>query len=243
MIILTTQHDLNEFLYKTDCHNGCLADTGFLYGVSYDDDRIHIKANQVLDLFSDYKIPLYSNVISRMEFADLIFRKILTLGAVDFFESYSKDLLSHSLFNLLKDIRDKNSSGFKNKISYKLDESRIKRLRSELNLKPESYDWTKFCTNYVGQLFENEWTILEEELGLNFVETLENQTSEFITKPLVWKEMVSLMGQYGLRSPDAMILNMFVNSTFKILITTDSDFLYLSKDPIFNTKEKAIYLL
>lgn len=88
----------------------------------------------------------------------------------------------------------------------------------------------------------NEWKLLEEEYGLNFVEVLENQTSLQIPKPLLWQDMVYLMGKNGLRAADAMTANLYSKSIFKLLISSDSDFNNLQIDEL-NPDEKYVFLL
>lgn len=90
----------------------------------------------------------------------------------------------------------------------------------------------------------NEWILIEQEMGLNFIEVMEGRTSEEITSPLRWKDMVELMGDYGLRGPDAMILNLFAKSKFQVLITADSDFASCLSDPALSLGvNKAIFYL
>mgnify|MGYP001212073128 FL=1 len=199
MLVLKTANDLTQYLETYDGNAGCFADTSFLYAVSYQDDRLYNSASQVLDILADHEIPIYSNVISRMEFIDLIFRKQVTLGAIQLFGSLKSNTVPKNLFNLLKDIRDKDTASQRENKSYKIDEGRLKRLRKELSLALEDMSWKTFCKTYVGKMLVNEWTIMEEEIGLNFVEVMEGGTSEEITSPLHWADMVELMGEHGLR--------------------------------------------
>jgi hypothetical protein len=75
MKVLKGVEKLSSYLEKHDCRIGCFADTGFLYAVSYQDDRLYNVASQVHDILAEREIAIYTNVISRMEFVDLIFRK------------------------------------------------------------------------------------------------------------------------------------------------------------------------
>ncbi len=67
MKILRSLDDLSNYLKSVDCTVGCLADTGFLYGLAYSDDRLFDTASDIQDMISEFKIPIYANVISRME--------------------------------------------------------------------------------------------------------------------------------------------------------------------------------
>lgn len=88
-----------------------------------------------------------------------------------------------------------------------------------------------------------EWKMLEEDLGLNFVEILEGATSEFFSEPLLWNDMVQVMGKNGMRGPDAMILNLFLKSAFPLLITGDGDFESCLKDSGGAAANKAVLFL
>lgn len=54
--------------------------------------------------------------------------------------------------------------------------------------------------------------------------------------------MVQLMGEQGLRGPDAMTLNLFSKGNFPLFITSDGDFEACLSE-IFDSTDKAIYLL
>lgn len=192
MNVLKGVEQFSRYLEKHDCHMGCFADTGFLYAVSYQDDRLYDVASQVHDLLAERKIPIHANVISRMEFVDLIFRKQITFGAIQLFDAVKAGPAPKSLFNLLKNIRDKDTASQKEKKSYKIDEGGV---------------------------------------------------SDEIESPLLWKDMVEVMGEYGLRGPDAMIVNLFSKSKFPVLITADGDFESCLSDPLVSASDKTIFLL
>ncbi|MFN8943287.1 MAG: hypothetical protein ACK5WZ_01530, partial [Pseudobdellovibrionaceae bacterium] len=73
-------------------------------------------------------------------------------------------------------------------------------------------------------VLSSEWLSLEKEFGLSFIEALEGETSDIVTTPLNWSDMVGTMGLYGVRGTDAMILNLFRSCSLNILITSDIDF-------------------
>ncbi|MGK5089650.1 hypothetical protein WDW86_19020 [Bdellovibrionota bacterium FG-2] len=235
MQLLRTPQELSTFLKSTDCKPGCFADTSFLYGVAYQDDRLFDKANDVLDLLSEKSVPIYANVISRMEFVDLILRKELTSACVALFDEFERGPENLELFNILKNIRDRES--------YKINETQIKKLRTLIVELTAGRDWKSFCAKYTGALLVSEWKITEEELGLNFVEILEGATSEIFKEPLLWGDMVRIMGKNGMRGPDAMILNLFLKSNFPLLITGDSDFETCLEDFGECSADKAVLIL
>lgn len=242
MVQLNQLDDLSNYLSTTPVV-GCLADTNFLFGLAYKDDRLFEKANDVHDLLCEYKIPIYINVISRMEFIDLIFRKQVTDGCVQLFnktDQYSKET---PLYRILKDIRDKNTAGKRKNEIYKVDEWRLKQLRKLISDDFGLKDWPDFCATYVGEKLLNEWILIEEDLGLNFIEILEDQTNDLFPKSVYWKDMVKLMGEYGVRGPDAMIYNLFDTGQISLLISGDSDFSTKIQNPLADKNNKAVYIL
>ena len=242
MKVLRTLNDLSEFLRNKGCNPGCFADTGFLYGIAYDDDRLHEKANAVHDQLSENSVPIYANVISRMEFVDLILRKQMTSACISLFGQINRTASNETLFNLLKNIRD-NDTAARGSESYKIGESHFKKLRKLIVAATADIDWKSFCGKYVGTTLLPEWQLLEEDLGLNFVEILEGSVSEVFNEPLLWNDMVQVMGKNGMRGPDAMILNLFLKSKFPLLITGDSDFEDCFEHSVGSTNDKAILIL
>jgi len=235
--------DLITYFEFIDQNKGCFADTGFLYALAYEDDRFFDKANEIFDFLSTQNIPIFVNVISRMEFVDLILRKQITNGAIHFFEKMSPKTNQRELYNLLKNIRDNCTVYKRKKLSYKIDEKRLKNLRHLFESFEGLFGWRVFCQKYSGQFLTNEWKLLEEEFGLNFIEIMEGQTSDIISHPVSWTDMVFLMGEYGIRGPDAMIANLFLKSELELLITTDSDFELLFKRSELVQSNKTVLIL
>lgn len=243
MQVIRGSDALSKFLDSDALSAGCLADTGFLYALAYKDDRLFETANDIHDLLVEHEVPIYSNVISRMELIDLIFRKQVTIGCVQLFESASSHSFHKPIYNTLKDIRDKNTASVKKNESFKVDEGRLKKVRKQLADEYGIADWTDFCAKFVDAKLTNEWTSIEQDLGLNFIEVMDGQESDLFNQPLRWSEMVALMGQKGLRGPDAMIANLFDKSKFELLITSDSDFENCFADQLQVPSSKYILVL
>jgi hypothetical protein len=176
-----------------------------------------------------------------MEFVDLILRKQITKGCIKLFEKIERGVHNQELFNLLKNIRDNNTAAERNKESFKIGEGQIKKLRKLIVDSTAGTDWKNFCAEYTHSVLVPEWKLLEDELGLNFIEILEGETSELFKEPLRWSDMVQIMGQHGMRGPDAMIMNLFQKSSFPLLITGDSDFENCFEDS--KTLSKAVFIL
>ncbi len=243
MQVLRGVGDLTHYLASNSCQPGCFADTGFLYGLAYDDDRLFNQANDIHDILADASIPIFANVISRLELIDLIFRKQVTNGCIQIFNKSKDSFNNTDVFNALKYIRDKDTEAKRKKESYKIDERRLKILRKNIDAAFGVKDWREFCSRYIGTMLEKEWTMLEQEFGLNFVEILEGETSPLFNTPLYWTDMVQIMSEHGQRGPDAMIINLFARSKFPLLITSDSDLETCFTDPLLNYSNKAILFL
>lgn len=242
MQILKTVDELKQFFKKVDRYD-CLADTSFLYALSYDDDQYYKRANEILDLFAENEISIYANVISRMEFVDLIFRKQVTRGCIQLFNSVQSANPGTAIFKLLKNIRDKDTEEKRKNKSYKVTERRLKDLREVIGGSYGISNWKDFCKKFVGSMLASEWSLLEDDLGLNYIGTLEGQSSDLLNAPLKWPDMVQIMGENGVRGPDAMIVNVFMKSKLPLLVTSDRDFEDCFSDPMDQRLDKAIYLL
>jgi predicted nucleic acid-binding protein len=243
MKTLNSREELSGFLQELAEPPLCLADTGFLYALAYDDDRLFKKATDIFELLCEHQIEIYANVVSRMEFVDLIFRKQVTQGCIELFNTIKSSHQNESLLNLLKDIRDKDTAARRQNQSYKIDERRLKKLRETIGRHGVA-EWQLFCKKFVGNMLVSEWTMIEKELGLNFIEIMDGNVSEYFTSPLKWTDMVKLMGGQGLRGPDAMILNLFTRSKIQVLITADSDFQPCFSKPLdIPSEAKAIFCL
>ncbi len=242
MKILRGIDQLKEFIAQEDCSDGCLADTGFLYGSSYTDDRVYKQALETSIILEENNISIHTNVIGRMEFVDLVFRKQLTLGAISIFSAMNPQSAHKSLYDYLKKIRDEDTAAKRQKQSFKIGENQLKKLRRKLEEVAGPAGWLNFCSKYAGQMLINEWTILEDDLGLYFIEVMEGQTSSLVPNPLHWRDMVQTMGELGMRGPDAMIINLFKACSLNLLITADKDFDLFGFDDV-SLKDKAILIL
>lgn len=243
MRVFRELEDLSKYVGQFHSSLGCFADSGFLYALSYDDDQYYERALDIYDLISDGNLPIYANVISRMEFIDLVFRKQVTLGAIQLLDSLGPESFNTPLYRLLRNIRDQNTAvRNKSNQSFKIGEKHLKELRQRLNEYGDSKNWLDFCDEYVGSMLKNEWKILEEELGLRFLEIMEGQLGPLFNKPVSWSDMVDLMAEKGIRGPDAMIVNLFSKSKLPLLVTTDGD-LEESLDGNPQGYQKAIFVL
>ena len=222
---------------------GILADTAFLYALSDTEDRLNKSAMKVQECLEIYNVPVFANVISRMEFIDLLFRKQITADAIEVFHQLDPKSENKNLYNFLKSIRDENTAFKRDGQSYKVNEGKLKKLKFHISSEADLKSWKDFCLKYLGETFSNDWQVFEQEIGLNFVEVLEGSISEIISEPLHWVDMVKVMGQEGIRGPDAMIVNLFLKSRFPLLITSDKDIAHTFDGTKLECQSKTIIYL
>ena len=163
--------------------------------------------------------------------------------AIQTFKDLELNTVHRNLFSLLKNIRDDNTAQLRDGQSYKISEARLKKLRESLKHAVGHTGWKKFCKQFAGNLLLNEWQLQEQELGLYFIEAMEGQTTDIISKPLHWFDMVQIISEEGIRGPDAMISNIFIKSTLPLLITTDKDIAYAFRNENPEYSLKTILLL
>jgi len=240
MRVLRTITELKEYLRDSNHFPGCFADSGFLYALAFQDDSRFDRANDVLEVLAETKFSIYANVIVRMEFIDLLFRKQVTLGCVQLLPVVEQHARNKALFRVLRNIRDQNTASFRVGVSFKVGERQLKDLKRLMDEFGVETDWTDFCSNYVGSMLKTEWQMLEEDFDLRFVELLEGQVTELFNQPLTWSDMVDVMADKGLRGPDAMIANMYARSRFPLLVTVDSD---LINPRSFPNESQAVFIL
>lgn len=112
--------------------------------------------------------------------------------------------------------------------SYKLNEGQLKKSRKFLThngTQPEG--WSLFCKKYFSEPFKNEVRILEEDLGLNFIDLKEDEIHPMFNDFLSWSSLEDVVADSGLRCFDSMIVNFFSKSKFSALARGDIDFKYL----------------
>lgn len=132
MQLIRGTDELRVFLKRNGNGVGCLADTGFLYAASFMDDRLYEQSLEIFDLLAEHNASIFVNVIARIEFVDLVFRKMLTNAAVEVSRLITKNLNNADLFNFLRNIRDQDVAHRNKKMSYKMSESTLKELRRRL---------------------------------------------------------------------------------------------------------------
>lgn len=65
------------------------------------------------------------------------------------------------------------------------------------------------------------------KLGVNFFSLRNTDQSDWLEGELKWEDMASILGRFGVGSFDAMIINLFLNSKFSVMITADRNVAYV----------------
>lgn len=213
-----------------DARLGCILDTNILFSASYDVDAFNTEAAEVIDSLADLQIPIYTTHNVRSEFIELHRRVIIPECLVDFLEDLGKELHPELLLKLISmrtQLRKANSEGK----PFRLQDQQIKHFRSALASykKGEIDGWQSFCRNYLHGKIERVWDRAVEEFGLNFIGTRSDENSDVLSGSPGWAGATDLIGRFGIGSADALILDLFFNSRFILLLTSDRDMAYCTE--------------
>lgn len=203
---------------------GCIVDTSILFAVSYPNDAHNTAAAELFDYLAELSIPAFTNVNIRAEFIQNQFQVMVPEGLADFYSAHGKSLSSTVYKKLQSNYTAINEA--KNKgTSYKLTNSKIDDWRSFLRTHSTSNAdaWFDFCQSYINHRIESVWEKTCDEVGVNFLTLRGTDSKSWMIGPIDWKDASFLVGRYGIGSFDAMILNLFLNSHFPILITADKE--------------------
>ena len=223
---------LEELLqHNPNIRNGCILDTNILVSAITPSDQMADVVDELIEELRILKIPAYSNVNIRAEFLE-IQRRILIPECISEFYIKAKshfdfddELLAKmkSVYTSHKDSTDKNKV-------YKFTDDRIKEWRnifSERDFNGQN-GWLYFCENILAPQLTTIWDHLVETCNLNFIKFKEGEDHPLLTTKVSWRGMTQLMGNYGLGSADAMILNLLLSSKIEVVATGDSDIRYMA---------------
>ncbi|MCB9073339.1 MAG: hypothetical protein H6623_06930 [Bdellovibrionaceae bacterium] len=201
---------------------GFFADTTILFSASHPSDIFNTESEKAFEILADYSVPTFASVNVRAEFLENHRRAYIADSLVDFLEDNEKKLAGPLLLKLQthrKSHRKKVDEGR----STKLDLNQIKSFRlalSEFALENRN-GWEILCQDYLKPQLTPVWDETQIEFDLNFISTRANDLSPFLDKLPSWERAVEIMGEYGIASADAMILNMFLCSKIPALLTSD----------------------
>ena len=223
-------------LQNPNMFKGCVVDTSILFALSYPNDSHNDSADQIFEYLQELKIPTFTNVNIRAEFLNLCFQVIVPEGLADLQSNHADNLFSQVLDKKLKSHYVLIHEARKTGISYKMSTKKIEEWKKLLRDNVYSSDgWYQFCHDYIGSRIETTWDDTCKVAGINFLSLRSGETQDWKTGPIDWSDVTHIIGQYGIGSFDAMIINLFLNSHFDFLITADSEIARVVRD-LSNTK-------
>ncbi len=175
---------------------------------------------------SEIGVPVFTNVTIRSEFIELHRRVMIPEGLGDL--ATSGNLIVANLKNELKVVQTQLSKSRIDGKPLKFAARKIAEWREQLSAHQiDGRDgWELFCRDYLQGKIEPIWTDTCSALNVSFVSTRSGESQGWLTSDLSWEQMVGYVGQFGLGSSDAMILNLFMSSSFGGLVTADRDLIY-----------------
>lgn len=208
--------------------NGCLVDTSILFAGSFDLDQFNTEAVEIFDFLGEINVPLFANVNIRAEFIDLHRRVMIPEGLASLFAIEGKTLPTE-LYTQLQSVYSKLNKAKTDGRSYKFNEDNVSEWRRRLRgYEGKDRDgWRMFCQSFLQGKIENIWDEVCELLKINFISLRGGENAEWLENNLSWEDMASIVGEYGIGSFDAMIINLFLNSHFSALITSDKEIAYV----------------
>lgn len=222
----------SEILKTVSSHpkikNGCIVDTNILFAASYTPDFFNRQSEELFEFLAELEIPLYTNINIRSEFINKQRHVMIPEGLSDLYTSNEK-INDRVLYAKLQSNYTRVSESRKTGKPYKLDENQIKswrKLLRERQLKNND-GWMQFCSDYLKGKIEIVWDTACDEFGVNFLSVRENDKPNWLEGDLTWNGMANIIGEYGIASSDAMIINLFLNSNFSAIITADSEIAYV----------------
>jgi hypothetical protein len=207
---------------------GCFVDTSILFAASYPPDEFNTEAEEVFDFQAELNIPVFTNVNVRSEYIDLHRRVMIPDGLGDLYTTYGKSL-DGELYAKLQSINTSLTTARNTGKPFKFDENQIKVWRRTLHsrqLKGKN-GWLQFCADFLQNKIEAVWDKTCDELGVNFFSLRNTDQSDWLASELKWEDMASIVGRFGVGSFDAMIINLFLNSKFSLMVTADRDLAYV----------------
>lgn len=207
-----------------DLEKGCIVDTSILFAVSFPNDAHNTVASELFEYMRELKIPAYTNVNIRAEFIQNQFLVMVPEGLADFYLDYGKELKEVVYKKLQSNYTTVTEA--KNKgISYKFSNAKVSEWRDFLraNSSSEKDAWFTFCHDYINHRIATIWEDTCHEVGINELTLRGSDAKVWMTGPIDWGDVYTIIGNYGIGSFDAMIINLFLNSHFPALITADKE--------------------
>ncbi|MBC7457085.1 MAG: hypothetical protein H7235_02315 [Bdellovibrionaceae bacterium] len=162
----------------------------------------------------------------RAEFLEIHRRIIFTEALIDLFREVDRTLLPTNVSAQLGKWSANNKKRIDEQRSpLRLSEADIKKIKLDLMqiIDVEKNLWASLCENKIGNKLESLWSKTENELGLNFLSTRDEDSSPLFNSSPKWSDAVRLIEKHGLSSSDAMIVNMFFCSSLEAIVSSDQE--------------------
>jgi hypothetical protein len=201
---------------------GVFADTSVIFAATYPPDIFNADCEKAFETLAKFSTPTFASVNVRAEFLENHRRAYIADSLVDFLEDMAS-FLSGPLLLKLQSHKKTHRKNIDEGRSNKLNVDQIKIFRRELRqftwMRQDG--WKTLCQRYLKPQITSEWEKAEKHLSLNFISSRSNDLSPYLDKIPDWVRAVNFIGEYGISSADAMILNMFLCSKIPILLTAD----------------------
>lgn len=209
---------------RPELKRGCIVDTSILFAFSYPNDTFNKVAVELFEYLGELKVPVFTNANIRAEFINNYFQVLVPEALNDFYQypaialpqELDKKLASN--FTFLYEAR-------KTGKSYKFSSGKVdewKKIFRKNNIGDQD-GWFSFCSSYVSHNLDGVWENTCDEAGINFLSLRGSDSKDWMTGQIDWKDMVKIVGNFGVGSFDAMIANLLLGSHFEGLITADID--------------------
>ncbi len=204
---------------------GCIIDTNVLFAASFPLDTYNEWAEKLFGILHGLGIRIFTNVNVRSEFIELNRRALLPEGLIDFYEELNGQLVPEVELKL-KSLKTRKETAAKGNKTFKLSDYDIKefrRLLSSYTHPTGKNGWDLFCRDYFHPYMKNVWEDAVSTLNISFLGTRNIDDKTLFDGHPTWDDMIDVLGRSGMGSTDAMIVNLFLKSKLKMIVTTDSD--------------------
>lgn len=203
---------------------GVFTDTTILFSATFPSDPFNDESEAAFDALSKAGVPPFVSVNVRAEFLENHRRAAFGDCLVDFLNDLKGDLDGPLLLKLQSHKRLHQQKADEGK-NTRLDVNQIKNWRALLRnqVVGDKNGWNLLCRIYLKKQIATEWSNAEKELSLNFISTRASDQPPLLKAQPSWDRVIDLMGDYGLASADAMILNLFMCSKIQALLTSDRE--------------------
>ena len=205
----------------------CLLDTNILAAWSYKDvHNFGEEAALVFEKIAELEAIPFATVTTRSEFLDFARRVLLTENFLSMSSEKSKWRITEATKRKIDSLRRSVDAKSANDALPLFSDFQLKDLkRNFISPREESgkSGWLKICHEVLSKNLESQWSDLEHNVGLNYIDTQDESVRDVLPSRPKWDRLVDIIARSGPSSSDAMIVNMFEVSSIPVLISADFD--------------------